>query len=113
MSIAKRLLPMSATVSHKTTAADGYGGKTVTWAVRHADYRCRIYQASNEEPLRLVSGEEARSTHKLLGEMRELRAGDRVSAGGVNYEVLGPDWPANQVYGAAQARQVEVYLRVV
>jgi len=106
-------LPLSATVSQKTATADGYGGRVTTWATRHSGFRCRIYSHSKEEPIRLASGEQAFSTHKLIGEDKEIHAGDQISAGGANYEVLGPDYPANRIYDSSLPHHVEVFLRAI
>lgn len=106
-------LPLSAKVEYKTTADDGYGAKTVTWATRQAAFRCRVYrpQGAGGEVVRLPGGEEAISTHKLIGECKEVHAGDRLTIGGATYTLLGPDFPGNKVFGASQWHHVECYLR--
>lgn len=110
MSISLDLLPLTATVTYKSLAGDGYGGQVATTATRQAGYACRIDQSAGDL-VRLPNGQDAQSTHFLIGEPKEIHAGDRVSAGGATYEVLGPDWPANTVYDASEAFSVEVFLR--
>ncbi len=107
------LLPQTATIQQKTTTADGYGGSKVTWSNRRTGYRCRIDIAAEGQVYRLASGEEAISTHDLLGEDYEVHAGDRIVANGQTYEVLGPDWPACRVYGKSNTHHVEAALRTV
>jgi hypothetical protein len=104
------LLPNNALVEYAAEASDGFGGQTRTWATRHAAYACRVYQ-SKGEVVRLGSGEEAQSTHKFVGQDAEVHAGDRMTIGGIVYDVLGPGWPANRVYGASASHHVEGFLR--
>lgn len=105
------LLPQSALVEYHGESGDGYGGQVRAWTTRHAAYACRIYQ-SKGEIVRLGSGEDAQSTHKMIGQDAEVHAGDRFTVSGVVYDLLGPDWPANRVYGAANTHHVEALLRV-
>ncbi len=107
------VMPLTVTVQQKSTAADTYGGSKVTWSNRRTGYRCRIDIASPGQPYRLASGEEAVSTHDLVGEDYEVHAGDRIVDGDATYEVLGPDYPSNRVYGKSNTHHVEVALRTV
>ncbi len=110
MAIPTDKLALSAKVEYKTTTDDGYGAKIVTWATRQAAFRCRIYQ-SRGEVVRLPGGEEAISSHKLIGECKEVHAGDRLTIGGATYTLLGPDFPGNKVMDSSQWHHVECYLR--
>ncbi len=112
MSIPTRRLPLVATVTYKSTAADGYGGQVVTWVTRQASWACRLY-STQPTLFRLASGEQAMATVKCIGEDKEVHAGDRVSADGATYEVLGPDYPTNRRYGESTGHHVEVYLRAL
>lgn len=106
------LLTSVVVVRRRSVTADGLGGDAVTWQQVMDDYRCRIYRSAGEL-VRDAAGEQAVSTHRLLGEARELRAGDEVADGAAAYVVLGPDWPANVVRTPRGAHHVEVFLRAV
>jgi head-tail adaptor len=105
-------LPNLALVQQKTTAADGYGGQVVTWSTRHAAWACRYYR-SDGRTVRLASGEDAISTHKFVGEVKEIHAGDRLVLGHLTFEVLGPDHDANYIYDASNAHHVELDARTI
>jgi len=102
--------PFEVVVKRRAVADDGAGGDTVTWATILGGYACRIYSASagyRREP----PGEFSASTHKLIGGVEDLRAGDEIEWGTARYTVLGPTYPACCVYGSGSAHHIEVYLK--
>jgi len=102
--------PLTAIIKRRSVANDGYGGETVTWATVDAGYPCRIYSASAGYH-RDVPGEYSASTHKMMGGVIEIRAGDEIEVGTSRYTVLGPGYPENLIYGSSSAHHVEVHLR--
>jgi len=106
------LLPQCATVRRKRVSGDGFGGEKVEWTTVITNYRCRIYGAG-ANVVRLPGGQEAISTHKMIGEVGDVRAGDRLIEGDAAYEVLGPDGDAGMVHGSDGAHHVEALLRAV
>lgn len=104
------LLTSRVIVRRRAVTSDGLGGDAVRWQVVMEDYRCRIYRSSGEL-VRDSHGEQVVSTHRLLGEAREVRAGDEIVDGAAAYVVLGPDWPANVVPTARGAHHVEAFLQ--
>ena len=106
------LLPVRATVRRKRVTSDGFGGEKVEWTTVISNYRCRIYGAG-ANVVRLPGGEEAISTHRMIGEVADLRAGDRLVQGDVVYEELGPEGDAGMVQGGEGAHHVEALLRAV
>jgi len=106
----KELLTSTVVVRRRTVAADGLGGDAIVWQLVMDDYRCRIYRSAGEL-VRDSHGEQAISTHRLLGEAREVRAGDEIVDGPTVYVVLEPDWPANVVSSPRGPHHVEVLMR--
>jgi len=106
----RELLTSKVVVRRRAVTADGLGGDAVSWQPVMDDYRCRIYR-SEGELVRDSHGEQVVSTHRLLGEAREVRAGDEIVDGATVYVVLGPEWPANVVSSPRGPHHVEAFLR--
>jgi len=102
--------PYEVVVKRRTLADDGAGGDTVSWATVLGGYACRIYGASAGYR-RDVPGEYSASTHKLMGGVEDLRAGDEIEHGAARYAVLGPTYPACAVRGSSAEHHIEVWLK--
>lgn len=75
----KSLLIHRVKIERKETIPDGAGGFEVEWRVIKEDYRCRIYSRRYEEQWEVRElGESVLVTHSLIGEVEDLRAGDRL-----------------------------------
>ncbi|MFN8533850.1 MAG: head-tail adaptor protein [Dehalococcoidia bacterium] len=87
-------LPESATVQRRTPADDGRGGQSVSWPTALATV-CRIAGLSaNDRQIADKLGVEASAT-LVFAAGSDVRASDRVVAGGVTWTVLAVEAPTS------------------
>ena len=80
-------LPGTATITRKTVVADGIGGQTETWQTLASGVACRLAPMSYRERIaaQQFGGEE--TWHLTLPYGQDVTAADRVTTGGITYEV--------------------------
>lgn len=100
-----RLLPDRCTIERKTTAPDGGGGTTETWASHLTDVPCRIEPAGGGETGATADRVDDETTHVLyLPALTDVDDTDRVLLAGQRYDIT-----AVRRWGSAEAyRSVEL-----
>lgn len=85
---------------------DDYGGASREWEIHLDEYKCRIQSGAGRIIMR-ETGQTVPSTHKLIGELADIKAGHKISDNGEEYLVL----VISTASQAQKAHHLEGYLR--